>query len=240
MGKGIGGGMRRGLLLMGGILCSLPAVLLLVFGQSLKQPQTVITEVRPGPFALPCPVEGTSLIAEQIDVYDGHYMEDGLDRQVSGVASMLLRNAGDAAIIWAEVILQGQEGDLLFQISHVPAGGVVFVLEKNAKPWVEDTYYACRGQAVLSGESGFDREGLEIVPLDIGTLQVKNLTDKPMEKIRIYYKTYAEEPGIYIGGITYYLDISALQTGEVCLLEPDHYAEGYTRIVWISCASEDW
>ncbi len=232
-----GSGVRRGLLLIGGAFGSLMMGLLLIFGQPGQEAVAVIPAVGPAPFELPCTVAGTPLVAEQVNPYYGNFMEDGLDRQVSGVASVVLRNTSDQPIAWAEVVLQGQGENLVFQADHIPAGGVVMVLEKDAKLCPEATWYGCRGRVLFSQESWMDGESLEIVDLDVGTLRVANLTDKPVEEIRIYYKTYAADSGVYIGGITYFADIPILQPGEAVLLCPEHYTTGNTRILRVRYSS---
>lgn len=70
----------------------------------------------------------------------------------------------------------------------------------------------------------------------MGTLIVSNLTDRPLNAFNLYYKTWLSPPEVYIGGIVYKVEVPILQPGETVLLYPNHYACGYSRVVF---AAED-
>lgn len=180
--------------------------------------------------SLPCAVPGTALVVESLGPYDGDFVEDGLGRQVSNVACIVVRNTGEAAA-WLQVVLETEQGTLTFVANTIPAGGVVMILEKEARKYSDDALTACRGQVVLGEGTWLDETQLRFVDVDMGTVAVTNLTDAPMEKLRIYYKTYHADVDIFLGGVTYYTVVDHLAPGETALIEPSHYAQGYSRIV---------
>ena len=105
------------------------------------------------------------------------------------------------------------------------------ILEKDARKYFDGALTDCRGQVTLAEEPWMDATQLRFADVDMGTVAVTNLTDRPMEKLRIYYKTYYADAAVFLGGVTYYAAIEYLAPGETVLIEPSHYARGYSRIV---------
>ena len=176
-----------------------------------------------------------SLVAEQVAqvVMYGSFVEDGLEAQVSNVATVMLHNTGPA-VTWTQVMIQTNGGVLTFCASMLPAGSRVMVLERDARRYPVGALTACRGQAVLAEESWMDEARLQFADIDMGTMAVTNLTDSHIKNLLIYYKTHYGDVDIFLGGVTYFHKVEALDGGETVLIQPDHYAKGYSQIVRVS------
>ena len=230
-------GMGRILLQLGGSGVALCLTLLLI-GSVRQAAGTQVTQLQLPPtdapsVTIPSKIAGTALVLESLAPYDGNFVEDGIGRQVSNVACIVVRNTGEAAI-WLEVVVETEHETLTFHGNTVPAGSMVMILEKDAKKYPTGQLRACRGQVVLGEGLWMDEAQLEFADVDMGTVAVTNLTDGPMENVRVYYKTYHSDVGIFLGGVTYCTTIEYLPPGETVLIEPSHYARGYSRIVRVS------
>lgn len=190
-----------------------------------------ITTTQPenGQVSLPCPVAGTELIARQLVIYEGPYLEDGGDTPVSDITALLLYNGGQREIGQAEVILTGEE-ELRFLASNIMPGMQILVLEKKAAPWKERRITGCEGWVREEAEEAISEEDLQFQEQDIGTVLVTNTTQTELRDIWLFYKSYLPESDLYIGGITYITTIDALLPGQSKQITPERYAGDYSRI----------
>ncbi len=184
----------------------------------------------PGKVELPCRVEGTALIASQLVMYEGPFLETGGDVPVSDITALILYNSGDKEISQAEVVLTGEE-ELTFFASHIMPGARVLVLEKNAISWQEWNISACDGWVNEDAGQALPQETLQIVEAGIGTVVVTNISREKMTDVWLFHKNYLKDGDLYIGGITYLTQLGSLEAGQSVTVEPAHYASGYSRII---------
>lgn len=187
---------------------------------------------------LPVAVEGTGLVAEFTVLYEGPFVEDGSDRPVVNIASLMLRNVGETPIDSAEVILERGALRLTFQAQTIPPGAAVLVLEKDGKACTESTFTACYGWARQAGEQPLLDSRVSLAEEGMGTLLVTNLTDRALTDIRIFHKTYHREGDFYVGGVTYETRLDSLESGKTQSVYPYHYAAGYSKVVGIVVGGE--
>lgn len=238
MEKGTGmaeyGVLKRTLLLIGALTGCLGGFVGFIFsvGAVLQRPEDCTVFTLSEPITLPCRVEGTGLIAQQLVMYEGPYLENGGDVPVSDITALLLYNDGKQEIDQTEVILTAQQ-ELTFLASNIMPGARVLVLEKNATPWQQWQVLGCSGWVNAVAGSQMPEAALEITEVDMGTLSVTNTTDEGLGELWLYYKNYLPEEELYIGGITFIKTIEYLNPGQVLLVNPEHYAVGYSRIVKI-------
>ena len=179
---------------------------------------------------LPCRVAGTDLIAQQLVMYEGPYLENGSDTPVTDIIGLILYNDGQQEIAQAEVTLTVGE-KLTFFASNIMPGMRVLVLESEAKAWREDPITACSGVVNVERQSTLSEQSLKMDILDMGTLSVTNTTQEKLTDIWLFYKNYVPEGELYVGGITYIDTIESLEPGQTVQIKPDRYAAGYSRII---------
>ncbi len=184
--------------------------------------------------SFPATVQGTSLIAQQLSSYEGPFVEDGSDREVSGVAALHVYNAGSDVIAQTQVQLQYGDTTYVFCGEYLLPGETTVLLERSAKPYRTDGFSHCMGWQVIAEQNLLNH--ILVTDRQMGTLIVKNLTDSTLNQLCLYYKTWLSPPEVYVGGIVYEVDVPELQPGETVLLYPNHYACGYSRVVF---AAED-
>ncbi len=215
---------------VGWLLCGLGLIISAGAAMEGAEPVFALSEE----VSLPCRVEGTGLIARQLVMYEGPYLENGGDDPVSDITALVLYNDSEWEITQAEVVLTAQE-ELAFLASNIMPGTQVLVLEKNGSAWKDWQVSRCTGWiSQVSGEFLPDA-ALTVKEVDMGALQVTNTSGKELRDIWLYYKNYLPEADLYIGGITYITMVEHLAPGQSMVVCPGHYAAGYSRILKAEC-----
>lgn len=222
---------RRIGLLLTGFCGSIAVGLFLVTNCVSAASAPVVAQVS---MSFPCVVEGTPLVIQGITGYEGPYIEDGSDEEVADVAALILYNAGENMIAAADITVQCAESSFCFVLNDLPAGAGVVVLDQDAQLWTPQNVYRCLASYELNEIGNFTDQQLHVRQTDTSILEISNLTDKTIYDITICHKTWSEEIGCYLGGITYETHIDSLRPGQILLLSPDHYAVGSSKIVNIS------
>ena len=178
----------------------------------------------------PFTVAGSNLVAKQLVMYEGPYLETGGDVPVSDITALILCNNGQTEIAQAEVTLTGEE-KLSFYVSNIMPGAQVLVLEKDAAPWKNREITGCDGWVREEDRQPLPQQALRIEEVDMGTLSVTNTTPEKLTDIWLFYKNYVPEGDLYVGGITYIETIESLEPGQTVQIKPARYAAGYSRII---------
>lgn len=181
------------------------------------------------PYAIP----NTNLTIQKIAGYDGIYLEDGSDTEVSGVAAMVLENSGTVPVEYAAVTIFCGGQQLVFQASDIPAGACVVVQEANQASYQSGTYTDCTAETAEMTAFELSADQVKVEENEDGSLTVYNLTEEDIPCVRIFYKFYYEEENAYIGGITYTAKLTNLAAKASQTVTPSHYSAGYSKIMMI-------
>lgn len=163
------------------------------------------------------------LVCLEYSRFSGTFPEDGSGREVTNVAAMLVYNSSTEFLDYATVECTIGSGTGTFQITGLPPGATVWVLEKDAQTISEGEaftareceQYAYRSDAVMSTD-------LLSLKADGSTLTVTNVSDKTLENVCVYYKTVHSD-GHYFGGISYMLSFGNLVPGESAQKQSSHF-----------------
>lgn len=182
-------------------------------------------------FQFPFTVPGTDLVALELTSYAGEYLEDGSVEEVSDIAALILRNDGQDMVKQATVELWQGDRRLSFNLSYLPAGDKILVLESNRRLFQPSEVTFCEGSSAIAQK---DIPGLVTIRESRGKiLMVSNPGPIPLTGLTIYYKTYDPDKGMFLGGIAYELQIYRIAPGETYFAEPGYYVSGRSRIVKI-------
>lgn len=187
----------------------------------------------------PYTIPNTGLVIERLDGYDGVYLEDGTDAEITGVTAMVLKNTLKQDIEYAGIHLYGEETTLQFTASAIPAGATVIVQEQTKTPYHNRSYTACTADVTEPGKLEQSAQQIQITENGEQSLTVTNLTDAPIACVRVFYKFYMEEEQAYVGGITYNAKLTNLAAGSSQTISPSHYASGYSRVVMVRTYEAD-
>ena len=220
---------RIALSVFGIFLVGMLAMLLVLWNilPSRADAQTATIEF---PFLIP----GTDLIAEYFVSYEGDFFEDGSGEFVIDNAALCVYNRGETYIDFAAIHIQTEEQDYHFEGTCIPPHAKVVILEKDKKTHTKSDVRYAEGHTVISiKESVADH--LRIENKGMVQLKVTNQGNLPLENIRLYYKRYDTQWGIYVGGVTYATPVGDLLPGESIVISPACYVNGYCKVF---CATE--
>ena len=181
---------------------------------------------------LPILIPETTLLAESLSAYDGPFLEDGTDVEVTNVAALQVLNTGDFGVLKTLITLRFADSIYVFYAEHIPAGERIVLLEQTAKPYrsADDGFFTGWQVTDTAGST----QGVQITDRSMGTLVVTNTTDRTLRNIRLYYKAWLSPPDVYMGGIAYKTELPLLLPGQTVYLYPSHYAAGYSKVVAIT------
>ncbi len=189
-----------------------------------------------GGFGFPIKLQGTTLYAESLAAYDGDMIEYTSDRYLVNAAALEVYNYGLRDISLAEVHMRFGEEEMYFFGTNIPAGGRVLLVEQQGKSWTVQECTDYRATVEYADTKYLTEKDIRMEDYDMGTVAVTNITPRQLKDICLYYKTYMADGDIYIGGITYTIQIAYIDPGETIYISPRKYASGYSKFV----RAEEW
>lgn len=179
---------------------------------------------------------GQGLMITAVDEFAGVYMEDGSDEVVQGLLMVVLENQSGQALQYARITLDYGDAQADFDVTNLPAGASVVLLEKNRMAYRQDMPQSAFAENVAMLEAfPLYPEIFEISTAD-GVINVRNISDTDISgDIYIYYKNVGGS--LYYGGITYRVRIEGgLKAGEIRQLMTAHYYEDASEILMVTYA----
>lgn len=170
--------------------------------------------------------------------YTGMYMEDGTDEIVSGVLMLVVENTGEEDIQYAQITMDFGEQQAAFDLTTLPAGATMVLLEKNRMQW-EDSMESGTVLPMVQNVAYFQEpistmeEKLKIGIVD-GAINVTNISGEDITgTIAVYYKNAAAD--IYYGGITYRIQIQGgLKADEIRQVMTNHASDTGSKILFVT------
>lgn len=181
----------------------------------------------------PYSIPGSNLLVRSIASYEGSFIEDGSDSDISGVTVMVVENTGKTQVEYAAISLDRDAKTLRFEVSALPAGGMAVVQESNKVPFQEGNYTDCTASVAEVEDFTMSEDKIRVEETGEQEITVTNLTDQKIPAVRIFYKFYIEDEDTYVGGITYTAKITDLQAGDSQAIQPSHYLKGSSRIMMV-------
>jgi len=187
----------------------------------------------PAGISLPYPIADYDLVIEKLAPYQGMYVEDGGNAQDVEAAMLMVHNKSSFPVEYAQLSVRCGEEILTFDISAMPADARVVVQEKNGKKMPDGQLESI--DAIVAQQTELDMSESQARVTDNGnnTLTIQNLTGKMIPSVRVFYKYYMEEEGIYVGGIAFTVRITRLGAGASVTIQPSHYTSKTSRVVMV-------
>ena len=175
----------------------------------------------------------TDLTIEGVGQYSGPFVEDGSDEPTANALALVVKNDDAALAEYAELTFAVGEGEqAVFQLSGVPGGEYVLVMEKNGRPFSDaevlayaDSLYAARKDASMMADK------IEVYSAD-GALTAKNVSGQDLSTVYIRYKSQLI-PRCYLGGITYSCKLEGIPAGQEKTAQTGHFSSNSSRIVMV-------
>ncbi len=190
-------------------------------------------KTNPAGITFPYAIEESGLVIEKISGYDGIFLEDGSDGEISGVAAILVKNTADQCVDYAEIFVQGDSADYSFKVSGLASGKSAIVMDMNKSAFVSQKYNSIAAETAYAGFFEMSESLIQVEELGEGKLRVSNVSDSDIPCVRLFYKFYMPEEDVYVGGITYTTKIINLKAGEAIEVIPSHYAAGSSKVIMV-------
>ena len=170
--------------------------------------------------------------------YTGAYVEDGTDEPVADVVAAIVENTGAERIEYSVIKIPSGEETLYFNISALPVGASVLVMEANRAAYVEGMeFYAAECLQLAMPSAGQTADFGENFRLDAkdGVINITNLTDQSFESpVKVFFKTELEF-NLFLGGIAYSVTAeNGIQAGQTVQILSSHYKSGDSQILYMS------
>ena len=192
---------------------------------------TVPASTVPPALELPYVIGEAGLIVERMVCYEGDFWEDGNDMPAVDAMALVVYNPGTSGIRRAQIVAMQGNRQLCFEITFLPPGSRVLVLERFRKPYSREPLTRCRCETVekMAWE---EPASVRVTPVGACRLLVEN-TGSDLQAVTIRYKRYDRESEMFLGGITYQLTLEPLLSGGQMEVSPQRYTESGSRIVLV-------
>lgn len=198
-----------------------------VFALSVSDtPTQTVTENMTFPFLIP----ETKLVAQSLGLYEGELLELDSSEFVVDAAALEVTNQSDREVAFAYITLAVGEADYHFVATNLPAGSTSLLIEMEGKAYRADSCSACTAW-VRYGKTRSEDENLLVTEQGMDILRLENISEKTLENVVLYYKNYLIEESLYLGGVTYQMEIGTLQPGQCLEISPFRYVSGYSKII---------
>ena len=188
-----------------------------------------------GGLKLPYSVEKTDLVIENIGQYTGQFIEDGSDKPVANVLSLLVKNNSDKVVQYGEINIKvNGNKNAVFKVTNLPPKTSTLVMESTGKIEFnkDDKYkYVDSIQAKLDNMS-LMKDKVQITKQEDGVIGIKNVSGKDLGTVYVYYK-YFQEGGAYLGGITYRVKFENVKAGASVEEKTSHFSKNSSEILMV-------
>lgn len=178
---------------------------------------------------------GEGIELQALSGYQGPYVEDGTDDIVSDVLAITVRNDGDKTVQYAHIVLTQGETAYEFDVTTLPVGASVQLLELSRQPMPDNTdgmtaqVTAC---AVFDTEPTMCEDVFQIETQDTAITITNNSGSDITGQIYVYYKiAYGD---LYMGGITYRVGTAGLKAGESTTCYAGHFSTDYSKLMFVT------
>ena len=183
---------------------------------------------------------GNGIYIVSSEPYTGPFWEDGSDAAVEDIWSLKIVNSSDEDIEYLKIHAATAEAEGNFEVTVLPAGGELIVLESSAAAYPQDAgdaRYDAENLAFFQEERSILPEQLTLYGQD-NWIKAENISGEDIAgDICVYYKNL--EDGIFQGGITYRAVFpGGMAAGEAEEQEVLHYMKDTSQIMYVTYDQE--
>lgn len=154
------------------------------------------------------------LVCLEISRFSGYFVEDpDNEDQVSSVAAILVANETDKFLDLATVTYTVGGKTATFQITGLPSGERVWVLEQDRLSIAEGDELVFEDCVVTYNENAMETTDDLLVQREGYGMTVTNRSGSTLKNVCVYYKNRTQD-GAFLGGITYLVSFGDLAPGQ--------------------------
>ena len=193
-----------------------------------------------GGMSLPYSIPYKNMEITSIGEYSGKFVEDGSDVNKDNVLAIIVKNTSEEVIDYGEITMKiaGKIDNIKFKITNLKPGASALVMESsgNIQFNPEDKYIYLNSENNMV-DTMSTMESQVAVTTTNNKITVKNLSDKNLNTVYVYYKTIS--PGnCYIGGITYRVKFEKVESGKSVSAEAIHFSNINSEILKVESIKE--
>lgn len=184
---------------------------------------------------LPYSIPNKNLDILSIGQYEGKFVEDGSDDKKDNVLAIVVKNTSDKTISSGEIKLRkiGTSKSIKFIFTNLKAGSSALVMESTGEVnFNGENKYVYISSSVNTEEStSLMEDKIEVTTKD-KNITVKNLTDKNLNTVYVYYKIVTDG-NCYLGGITYRAKFENVKGEKSVTSDTLHFSNKNSEIIKI-------
>ena len=184
---------------------------------------------------LPYSIPNKNLDILSIGQYEGKFVEDGSDDKKDNVLAIVVKNTSDKTISSGEIKLRkiGTSKSIKFIFTNLKAGSSALVMESTGEVNFngEDKYVYVSSSVNTEESTSLMEDKIEVTTKD-KNITVKNLTDKNLNTVYVYYKIVTDG-NCYLGGITYRAKFENVKGEKSVTADTLHFSNKNSEIIKI-------
>lgn len=184
---------------------------------------------------LPYSIPNKNLDILSIGQYEGKFVEDGSDDKKDNVLAIVVKNTSDKTISSGEIKLRkiGTSKSVKFIFTNLKAGSSALVMESTGEVNFngEDKYVYVSSSVNTEESTSLMEDKIEVTTKD-KNITVKNLTDKNLNTVYVYYKIVTDG-NCYLGGITYRAKFENVKGEKSVTADTLHFSNKNSEIIKI-------
>ena len=184
---------------------------------------------------LPYSIPNKNLDILSIGQYEGKFVEDGSDDKKDNVLAIVVKNTSDKTISSGEIKLRkiGTSKSIKFIFTNLKAGSSALVMESTGEVNFngEDKYVYISSSVNTEESTSLMEDKIEVTTKD-KNITVKNLTDKNLNTVYVYYKIVTDG-NCYLGGITYRAKFENVKGEKSVTADTLHFSNKNSEIIKI-------
>ncbi|MFR3521152.1 MAG: hypothetical protein ACLTVE_00900 [Clostridia bacterium] len=189
---------------------------------------------------LPYSIPNKNLDILSIGQYEGKFVEDGSDDKKDNVLAIVVKNTSDKTISSGEIKLRkiGTSKSIKFIFTNLKAGSSALVMESTGEVNFngEDKYVYISSSVNTEESTSLMEDKIEVTTKD-KNITVKNLTNKNLNTVYVYYKIVTDG-NCYLGGITYRAKFENVKGEKSVTADTLHFSNKNSEIIKIEQIKE--
>ena len=181
--------------------------------------------------SLPYTIASTGMTIKNIGQYTGSFIEDGSDKSVSNVLSIVVTNTSGKDLQYGEIKLKAGSKTATFKLTNIPSGKSVLALETSGMKYSSGTNYTYAEATYAQTNMSMNSSKVSVSTAD-SKVTIKNISGKDLGTVYVYYKNL-DKSGAYLGGITYRVKFENVKSGDKLTQSTKHFSKSNSKIIMV-------
>ena len=181
--------------------------------------------------SLPYTIASTGMTIKNIGQYTGSFVEDGSDKSVSNVLSIVVTNTSGKDLQYGEIKLKAGSKTATFKLTNIPSGKSVLALETSGMKYSSGTNYTYAEATYAQTNMSMNSSKVSVSTAD-SKVTIKNISGKDLGTVYVYYKNL-DKSGAYLGGITYRVKFENVKSGDTLTQSTKHFSKSNSEIIMV-------